>query len=101
VVLSACDTGIGGIGHPEGHASLRAAFLRAGARTVVASLWQAPDFSTHRLMTRMYALLRDGAGKGEALRRAQAEAHAVGLPIRAWGAFVCYGYTGPLRGWAR
>jgi CHAT domain-containing protein/tetratricopeptide (TPR) repeat protein len=97
VVLSACDTGIGGIGRPEGHASLRAAFLRAGARTVVASLWQVPDSSTRRLMRRFYMLLLDGMSKGAALRRAQLERYQAGAPPRVWGGFVCYGDTGPLR----
>jgi hypothetical protein len=69
VVLSACDTGVGGMADPEGPASLRAAFLRAGARTVVASLWEVPDPTTRGLMTRFYALLAEGLGKGEALGR--------------------------------
>ena len=96
VVLSACDTGIGEIGNPEGHASVRAAFLRAGARTVVASLWKVKDDATRVLMTRYYALLLDGVGKAEALRTAQLDMYTAAAPVAMWGAFVCFGDTSPL-----
>ena len=46
--------------------------FRAGARSVLASLWPAEDVSTAELMTLFYQALNEGAGRGEALRRAQA-----------------------------
>ncbi|GAA3826908.1 CHAT domain-containing protein [Streptomyces phyllanthi] len=90
VVLSACDTGVGEITAPDGHVSLRAAFLRAGARAVVASLWKVPDGPTRDLMISFYRLLDQGHGPAEALRTAQRERHAAGEPVLNWGAFVCY-----------
>jgi CHAT domain-containing protein len=89
-VLSACDTGIGDIDAVDGHASLLAAFLRAGANTVVASLWKVPDEATRDLMIRFYDLLDTGQGPSEALRITQLERHAAGDPVLNWGAFVCY-----------
>ena len=38
--LSACDTGIGRLQGQEGISSMVGSFLLAGARSVVASLWQ-------------------------------------------------------------
>jgi CHAT domain-containing protein len=97
VVLSACDTGLGDILAVEGHSSLRAAFTRAGAHTVVASLWKVPDHETTTLMTYFYTHLTDGHGKAAALRLAQLDMRNAGHPPAAWGAFVCYGHPGPLR----
>ncbi|WP_217134979.1 CHAT domain-containing tetratricopeptide repeat protein [Streptomyces sp. AC558_RSS880] len=95
VVLSACDTGVGEITAPDGHVSLRAAFLRAGARAVVASLWKVPDGPTRDLMISFYRLLDQGQVPADALRTAQRERHAAGDPVLNWGAFVCYiGATG-------
>jgi len=45
VTLSACDTGNGKLLGQEGIASLERAFLLAGAKAVIASLWTADDTS--------------------------------------------------------
>ncbi len=71
VTLSACD---GATGTPEGIAgtnSLVQAFLMAGARSVVASVWQADDTFTATLMRRFYANLHAGHDKAEALTLAK------------------------------
>lgn len=54
VVLSACDSGLGPIGHTEGVFGMRRALRLAGARTVVMSLWQADDAVTADLMQALY-----------------------------------------------
>jgi CHAT domain-containing protein len=73
VTLSSCD---GAAGTPEGIAgtnSLVQAFLMAGARSVVASIWDANDAFTAALMRRFYANLRNGHDKAEALALADRE----------------------------
>ncbi len=73
VVLSACDTGLGEVHNGEGVYGLRRAFVLAGAETLVMSLWPASDYSTRTLMTSYYRNLKQGWGRGAALRRAQLE----------------------------
>lgn len=71
VTLSACDTGIGRLQGQEGISSLVRSFLLAGARSVVASLWQVDDRSTGVLMKHFYSYLAKGKDKGNALRLAK------------------------------
>lgn len=72
VVLSACSTGIGKEVKGEGLLSLNNAFLQAGAKSVVASLWKVDDYATRELMKNFYLELASGTvTTAEALRRAQ------------------------------
>jgi CHAT domain-containing protein len=73
VTLSACDAGAGQIEGIAGMNSLVQAFLMAGSRSVVASVWPAEDISTAALMRRFYAKLRQGFDKAEALTLAKRE----------------------------
>jgi CHAT domain-containing protein/tetratricopeptide (TPR) repeat protein len=101
VVLSACETGLGEVAVGEGVIGLRRAFQLAGARTVLASLWEVPDRDTQLLMTRFFALWLKGQGKAQALRTAQIERiarlRASGdgrrkhAPPLFWAGFVCHG----------
>jgi tetratricopeptide (TPR) repeat protein/CHAT domain-containing protein len=72
VVLSACDTGLGAIHFGEGVFGLRRAFIVAGAKTLVMSLWKVPDLATAFLMDRFYDnLLTRGLDRDLALSQAQ------------------------------
>jgi len=73
VVLSACDSGRGKDLGGEGLLSLTRAFQFAGARAVVASLWQVPDEGSADLMIRFYRHLKNGEPAADALRNAQIE----------------------------
>jgi len=73
VVLSACETGLGGLlGDGREILGLGYQFHRAGAKAVLASLWKVDDFSTQELMNAFYHQLKTGkVSKAEAIRRAQ------------------------------
>ncbi len=59
-VLSACETGFSDIGSStDEYVGLPSAFLFAGTRTVVSSLWAVSDLATALLMVRFYELLKD------------------------------------------
>jgi CHAT domain-containing protein len=73
VTLSACDTGLGKAAGGEGMIGLTRAFQYAGARTVVASLWEVSDDATVELMRGFYRQLRRGRPVDDALRAAQLE----------------------------
>ncbi|HET9709431.1 MAG TPA: CHAT domain-containing protein, partial [Gemmatimonadales bacterium] len=76
VVLSACQTGLasGALADvPPGDdwVGLTRAFLHAGARRVVATLWPVDDWATAALMERFYQGYAGGAEPGRALAEAQ------------------------------
>jgi CHAT domain-containing protein len=71
VVLSSCRTGLGSEMGGEGLISLTRAFQYAGARSVVASLWEVSDPAAADLMIRFYRRLRRGHPFDESLREAQ------------------------------
>jgi len=72
IVLSACETGIGDqLGSGEEILGLGYQFQRAGARAVIASLWQVDDGGTQVLMNAFYGALQKGMTKAQALQEAQ------------------------------
>jgi CHAT domain-containing protein len=73
VILSACDTAVGPLQGQEGVANLSRAFLAAGARSVISTLWQIDDNASLFLMRRFYAHLAAQKPPEEALRRAKLE----------------------------
>jgi CHAT domain-containing protein len=91
VVLSACETGLGAVEVGEGVFGLRRAFMLAGAKSLVMSLWEVPDKQTQQLMADFYANLAQGESPAIALRQAQLKlAEAQPNPFY-WGAFICQG----------
>ncbi len=69
--LSACDSGMGRLQGQEGISNLVEAFLVAGSKSVVASLWSADDTFASALMEEFYGRLSYGEDVGQALRNAK------------------------------
>jgi CHAT domain-containing protein len=94
VVLSACDIGMGRLQGQEGMINLVRAFFYAGARTVVASLWETGDLATKALMTAFYEHLAAGREKPEALRLAKLHVlkqFGRTAPVLYWAGFLSFG----------
>ena len=91
VVLSACDSGKGQVLLGEGVQSLGRAFFRAGARTVVASLWRLRDDEAAAFFDRFYLALANGADVAEAVATAGRDRRAAGAPAAAWAGVVVFG----------
>ncbi len=71
VVLSACDTGIGLMEGEEGVAALSRAFLLAGAKGVVSTLWSINDEYSLVVMRHFYEHLAAHEATAEALTHAK------------------------------
>lgn len=91
VTLSACRSAGAKTYSGEGLVGLSWAFLRAGARNVVAGLWDVTDLSTARLMADFYAGLAKGEAPRDALRRAKLRL------IQSSGAYRKPFYWGPFQ----
>ncbi|MGP0075722.1 MAG: CHAT domain-containing protein [Bryobacteraceae bacterium] len=96
VTLSSCRSAGARAYSGEGLVGLTWAFLQAGARNVIAGLWDVDDESTSRLMSRMYGALTRGVPPEDALRSAQLSLLHGGYPYRKpyyWGPFQVYSRT--------
>ncbi len=89
VVLSACETGLGDIRGNEGIYGLQRAFKIAGAKYLIMSLWQVPDYQTQELMTAFYThWMVDRMTIPEAFRAAQGEMRVKYERAFFWAGFV-------------
>jgi CHAT domain-containing protein len=97
VVLSACDTAVGPIQGEEGIETLSRAFLLAGARTVISTLWSIDDNSTLFLMKSFYAQLARKKTAPYALRVAKKDMLTTFGPTKAlpyfWAGFTVEGFV--------
>ena len=100
-VLSACETALGQIHNGEGVFGLRRAFVLAGARNLMISLWPVSDKITRDLMARFYRSYGQGKPVAEALRDAEVETirylrdatsagsqHQAYAPVTLWAPFI-------------
>ncbi len=94
VVLSACDTGTGEVQGGEGVFGLKRAFIIAGTKTLVMSLWSVPSAETTRLMINFYDSISQDRSKAGSLREAKLDMIADGYNPFFWGAFVLAGDPG-------
>lgn len=76
VTLSACHSGVGERTPWSGSLGIREAFLSAGAKSVVASLWEVDDNDTADFMHHFYRGLRSGMSVSAALLQARQRSEA-------------------------
>ena len=96
VTVSACRSAGERAYAGEGLVGFSWAFLRAGARRVIAGLWDVDDRSTAELMDRVYAGLRAGESPSRALRSAKLSLIRQGGSLARpynWGPFEIFTVT--------
>lgn len=91
VVLSACETGLGEIEAGEGVYGLQRAFLVAGARTIIMSLFKVSDEATQQLMVKFYRKWIETDNKRQAFIDAKKEIRNEYKDPIYWGPFIMIG----------
>jgi CHAT domain-containing protein len=94
VVLSTCSSASGEILRGEGVMGLAQAFFKAGAHTVVATLWPLRDDDGAALFDHFYDHLGGGLSVAAALHAAQQDRLAEGAPTSAWAGVIVLGDGG-------
>ncbi|MBO4372185.1 MAG: CHAT domain-containing protein [Bacteroidales bacterium] len=87
VVLSACQSGLGEI-TGEGVFGLQRGFKKAGAQTIIMSLWNVFDKATQLLMTEFFKNLSSGMSKRAAFVAAQSVVKQKYMHPVMWAGFV-------------
>ena len=88
VVLSACQTALGDIAQGEGVFGLQRGFKKAGAQSILMSLWEVDDEITQMFMTEFYRAWTSGQTKTAALKTAQSIIKAKYPDPHHWAAFI-------------
>lgn len=91
VVLSACETGLGEIQAGEGVYGLQRAFLVAGARTIIMSLFKVSDEATQKLMVKFYSKWLETGDKRASFIEAKQEIRDEYKDPIFWGPFIMIG----------
>ena len=91
VVLSACETGLGELAVGEGVYGLQRAFLVAGAKTLIMSMFKVDDDATQQLMITFYRKWLETGRKRESFVQAKKELRIDYPDPIYWGAFIMIG----------
>ena len=91
VTLSACETGRSRVLKGDEMMGFIRAFMFAGARSILASLWSVGDDATCLLMERFYTHYQAGKGKAKSLQLAQMETRQEFPEVLSWAPFQLYG----------
>jgi len=91
VVLSACDTGLANINGTDSISGLGKAFIQAGAKDVVMSLWKVDDNMTKELMVDFYKNIKNGLKYNEALKEAKLKMIKENKSPYYWAGFILNG----------
>ena len=87
-VLSACETGLGDVDNINGVFGLQRGFKKAGAGSILMSLWKVPDEETQQLMSAFYTHYLSGESAHHALKKAQQQLKGQGKSPYYWAGFV-------------
>ncbi len=91
LVLSACETGLGEIKNGEGVYGLQRAFIVAGVKNLLMSLWKIDDEATYELMVEFYKQLANNKTISEAFAIAQKKLKENFKSPYYWGSFLLIG----------
>lgn len=91
VVLSACETGLVNVNSLDSISGLSKAFIQAGAKNIVVSLWSVSDMGTKDLMSIFYEEIQKGASYSEALKNTKLNMIKNGVPVFIWSPFILNG----------
>ena len=91
VVLSACETGVVDTNSTDSVSGLSKAFIQAGAKDIVMSLWSVDDQATKELMTSFYQEMKQNKNYAKALKAAKLKMITENRHPFYWGSFVVSG----------
>jgi len=95
VVLSACETAVGNNDNIVGVSSLSRAFMMAGAKSTIASLWEVEDTSTKEFFEHFYEKVKTYKNYAEVFKQTQREIYQQYQKDKAhplfWAGFSFFG----------
>jgi CHAT domain-containing protein len=91
VVLSACETGLGDLEAGEGVYGLQRAFLVAGAKVLIMSMFKVDDDATQKLMLKFYQKWLNTNNLRQSFTDAKKELRVEYAEPIYWGAFMMIG----------